>query len=178
MTNAIKKIIDLVFSCLEFICKLMVVFMTVVVSLQVLFRLFGSNISWCEEIMLFMLDVLMFFLIPIGIKEDLHIRVEAFAKFMPKKVRVVMVYVSDVVLLLVSLCMIWYGRLLMTTTYSKFTITGIPRSYLYLATVISGILCTIIVIAKLCGLYKTQSTIDFIEGTGESAKNITDGEAI
>ncbi len=52
----------------------------------------------------------------------------------------------------------------MDKTYSAFTITGIPRKYLYLITVISGILSLIVSILKVFGMLKTKDTEDFIEG--------------
>ena len=160
----VEKVMDLVFVAVESICKIILLFMAVVVTLQVVFRAFGGNISWCEEIMLFLLDTLMFLLLPVGIKEDLHIRVEAFAKYFPKKARIS------------SLCMIWYGRLLMNRTYAKLTITGLPRKYLYLVTVISGVLCSAVLISQLCGLYKSEGRQNFIDGVGDSAKDIKDEE--
>lgn len=172
----IKKAIDTVFAVVESICKAILLFMAVVITLQIVFRAFGGNISWCEEIMLFLLDTMMFLLLPVGIKEDLHIRVEAFAKNFPKKARLACIYISDIIMLLVAFCMIWYGRLLMNRTYAKFTITGLPRKYLYMITVISGVLYSIVIIAKLGGLYKTESTKNFINGVGESATNITEKE--
>ena len=172
----VETVVDLVFVAVESICKIILLFMAVVVTLQVVFRAFGGNISWCEEIMLFLLDTLMFLLLPVGIKEDLHIRVEAFAKYFPKKARISFVYISDVVMLLVSLCMIWYGRLLMNRTYAKLTITGLPRKYLYLVTVISGVLCSAVLISQLCGLYKSEGRQNFIDGVGDSAKDIKDEE--
>lgn len=113
--------------------------------------------------MLILLDTMMFLLLPVGIKDDLHIRIEVFAKYFPKKVKVVLLYFSNVVLLVVSLCMIRYGYFLMEKTNSKFTITGLPRRYLYLVTVISGVLCLVMVIAKFFGMFHTKSTDDFLD---------------
>ena len=59
----VEKVMDLVFVAVESICKIILLFMAVVVTLQVVFRAFGGNISWCEEIMLFLLDTLMFLLL-------------------------------------------------------------------------------------------------------------------
>ena len=80
--------------------------------------------------MLILLDTMMFLLLPVGIKDDLHIRIEVFAKYFPRKVKVFLLYFSNAILLVVSLCMIRYGFFLMEKTNSKFTITGLPRRYL------------------------------------------------
>lgn len=165
------------FAAVEAICRLALLFMACTVTAQVIARALQGNIRWCEEIMLFMLDGLMFLLLPIGIKEDLHIRVEVFAKLCRKSVRRVLVYLSDLVMLLVSVCMTYYGTVLMRKTFSKLNVTGIPKKYLYLFTVISGALCTIVLIAKLCGIYRKQSTIDFIEGVDSMAEAAPKKEA-
>ena len=109
----------------------------------------------------------MFLLLPVGIKDDLHIRIEVFAKYFPRKVKVFLLYFSNAILLVVSLCMIRYGFFLMEKTNSKFTITGLPRRYLYLVTVISGILCLVMVVAKFFGMFHTKSTDNFLESKSE-----------
>lgn len=167
MKERIETCANALFLIVESLCKVILVFMVGAVTAQVVSRLLGGNIKWCEEIMLILLDALMFLLMPIGIKEDLLIRMEVFAKGFPRKMRIALVYFSNIVLLLVSACMIYYGRILMMKTNSVFTITGIPRKYLYLITIVSGVLCTIVVILKLFGMLETQSTTDFVEGTQE-----------
>ncbi len=160
------------FWVVESLCKVILVFMVCTVTAQVIARVAGTNIKWCEEIMLILLDALMFLLMSIGIKEDLHIRVEVFAKHFPKKARIALVYFSDIVLLVISVCMVYYGRVLMNKTYSFFTITGIPRKYLYLITVIGGILCIITTVLKLIGCFWTESTQNFIDGVDDVEGNM------
>ena len=127
------------------------------VTAQVISRALGGNIKWCEEVMLILLDTMMFLLLPVGIKDDLHIRIEVFAKYFPRKVKVFLLYFSNAILLVVSLCMIRYGFFLMEKT----------RRYLYLVTVISGILCLVMVVAKFFGMFHTKSTDNFLESKSE-----------
>lgn len=164
MKKSIEAAARALFLVVESLCKVILVFMICTVTAQVVMRVLGSNIKWCEEVMLLLLDALMFLLMPVGIKEDLHIRVEVFAKHFPRRIRVALVYFSNLVLLVISTSMIYYGRVLMRKTNSVFTITGIPRRYLYLITIVSGVLCTIVVVLKLFGMLRTKSTDDFIEG--------------
>lgn len=158
--NAIEKVCFVV----EAVCRVALIFMVCIVTAQVAARAMGSNIKWCEEVMLILLDVMMFLLLPIGIKDDLHIRIEVFAKYFPYKAKVFLIHLSNVILTLVSICMIRYGAHLMASTSSKFTITGLPRKYLYLVTVISGILCLIVTIGKFFGMFHTKSTDEFLSG--------------
>ena len=164
MKDKIEKAVNFLFDRIEDLTKIIVLFMVCVVTLQVIVRCFGSNIKWCEEIMLLLLDALMFLLLPIGIKDDLHIRIDIFARKFPKTARKVILQFSNIVILGISVCMIWYGKLLMDKTYSAFTITGIPRKYLYLITVVSGVLSLIVSVLKVFGMLKTQDTEDFLNG--------------
>lgn len=162
MKEKLEKSIGLVYTAVEAFCRLVLIFMVCTVTAQVISRAVGSNIKWCEEVMLILLDIMMFMLLPVGVKDDLHIRIEVFAKHFPQKIKVFLIHFSNVVVLLVSLCMIRYGYFLMEKTNSKFTITGFPRRYLYLVTVISGILCLVMVVAKFFGLFRTKSTDEFL----------------
>ncbi|MDO5297960.1 MAG: TRAP transporter small permease subunit [Clostridia bacterium] len=164
MKERIESCANALFLVVESLCKVILVFMIGAVAAQVITRVLGSNIKWCEEVMLFLLDALMFLLMPIGIKEDLHIRVEVLAKNFPQRIRVALVYFSNIVLLVISVCMMYYGNVLMKKTNSVFTITGIPRKYLYLITIISGVLCTIVVVLKLFGMFQTEATTNYING--------------
>lgn len=156
--NAIGKVCFVV----EAICRIALVFMVCIVTAQVIARALGSNIKWCEEVMLILLDVMMFLLLPIGIKDDLHIRIEVFAKYFPYRVKVFLVCFSNIILALVSICMIRYGAHLMASTSSKFTTTGLPRKYLYLVTVISGVLCLAVTAGKFFGMFHTKATDEFL----------------
>ena len=157
MKEKIENAIGLVYTVVEALCRLVLIFMVCTVTAQVISRALGGNIKWCEEVML----------LPVGIKDDLHIRIEVFAKYFPRKVKVFLLYFSNAILLVVSLCMIRYGFFLMEKTNSKFTITGLPRRYLYLVTVISGILCLVMVVAKFFGMFHTKSTDNFLESKSE-----------
>ena len=164
MKTKIENCANGLFLVVESLCKVVLVFMVVTVSAQVAARAAGGNIKWCEEVMLLLLDALMFLLMPIGIKEDLHIRVEVFARRFPPAVRKALVVLSDLVQLMISVCMIYYGNVLAKKTRSFFTITGIPRKYLYYITIVGGVLCALVVVLKLFGMLRTQSTQDFIDG--------------
>lgn len=172
----IDRAIDALFGAVEWICRFILIFMTAVVTAQVFVRASGSNIKWCEEVMLFLLDCLMFLLLAVGVKHDIHIRFEAIAKHFPRKVRIALVYFSDIMLLVVSIYMLKYGYALATGTKAVFTITGIPRSYMYAFTVIAGALSAITLVAKLFGLQKAQSTTDFIDGIVREADDVQQKE--
>lgn len=167
MKDMIENGIERVCLVVEAICRIVLIFMVCTVTAQVLSRAVGSNIKWCEEVMLILLDIMMFMLLPIGIKDDLHIRIEVFAKYFPYKVKVFLVYFSNVITAIVSVCMIRYGAYLMGSTKAKFSITGMPRKYLYFVTVLSGVLCLAVSAAKIFGMFHTKSTDEFLFGKVE-----------
>lgn len=169
MKKTIETVVNILFQIVQALCKVILVFMVGTVAVQVFMRLFGRNIKWCEEVMLLLLDALMFLLMPIGMKEDLHIRVEVFAKRFARGGRKLVVVLSDAMQLMLSLCMIYYGNILVSKTRSVFTITGIPRKYLYTITVVGGVLCAIVSLLKLCGMLQTKTTQDFINGETDQA---------
>lgn len=166
MHSEIKKkgeqVIDSIFNMVLGICLVALFFMVCVVSAQVVIRFLHGNIPWCEEVMLILMDLLLFLLLPVGIKEDLHISVEVFAKRFPRRVRKGLIYFSNTILLLVSICMIVYGKKL-TAVSSIFPQTGLPRKYLYYVTIVSGVLCTITIIAKFFGLFITDTQREFLD---------------
>ena len=68
MKAAVQRAIDFAYSIVEWICRIILLFMAVVVAAQVFVRALGSNIKWCEEVTLLLLVSLMFLTMSIGIK--------------------------------------------------------------------------------------------------------------
>ena len=163
MKEKIENAIGFVYAIVEAFCRLVLIFMVCTVTAQVISRALGSNIKWCEEVMLILLDIMMFMLLPVGIKDDLHIRIEVFAKYFPKKVKSISDHFSNLVLLIVSLCMIRYGGIpygknefqVYDYRFSK-KISVYDYSY-------QRALCLIMVIAKSFGMFHTKSTDDFLD---------------
>lgn len=69
MKKSIEAAVNILFKIVESLCKIVLVFMICTVTAQVVMRMFGKNIKWCEEVMLLLLDALMFLLMSVGIKE-------------------------------------------------------------------------------------------------------------
>lgn len=164
MKAAAQTAIDLAYGIVEWICRIILLFMAIVVAAQVFVRALGSNIKWCEEVTLLLLVYLMFLTMSIGIKEDLHIRIDMIAKHFPRKGRAMLIYLADLVLLFMNICMAYYGvQLAMHASKATLPITGLPQSSVYLMTIVSGILSSIVLVAKLFGMYQTEDTKAFLE---------------
>ncbi len=114
--------------------------------------------------MLILLVCLMLLTMAIGIKQDIHIRIEVFAKYFPRKVRQAVVYFSHLIMLLVSTCMVYYGYVLMNSTKSVFNVTGLPRRYLYVFIVVSGVLSIVVLVSKMFGMCESETSRNFVEG--------------
>ena len=69
MKKSIEAAVNILFKIVESLCKIVLVFLICTVTAQVVMRMFGKNIKWCEEVMLLLLDALMFLLMSVGIKE-------------------------------------------------------------------------------------------------------------
>ena len=56
MKEKIENAIGLVYTVVEALCRLVLIFMVCTVTAQVISRALGGNIKWCEEVMLILLD--------------------------------------------------------------------------------------------------------------------------
>ena len=60
MKEKIENAIGLVYTVVEALCRLVLIFMVCTVTAQVISRALGGNIKWCEEVMLILLDTMLF----------------------------------------------------------------------------------------------------------------------
>ncbi len=115
MKAAAQTAIDFAYGIVEWICRIILLFMAVVVAAQVF-------------------------------------------------VRAMLIYLADLVLLFMNICMAYYGvQLAMHASKATLPITGLPQSSVYLMTIVSGILSSIVLVAKLFGMYQTEDTKAFLE---------------
>ena len=150
-----KKISDGVFLLLDWFCRLLILYMTLIVFAQVVLRgMFKMNISWGEETVLLAMVWMTFAAMSIGVKEEAHIRIEFFMSRFPKSFRKGIVVFDNVVLLVVNGFMVYFGWQL------------IP---------ISALTSCLVLLGKLFGLYKTRGEKNFIEGVYEE-ESLTEEE--
>lgn len=164
-----EKITDCIFLFLDHFCRCMILYMTIIVFLQVVLRsLFKMNIPWGEETVLLAMVWMTFASMSIGVKEEVHIRIEFFMAKFPKTVRRLVVVFGNLVLLLVNGLMVGYGiSLIQFTGISKRPVTGLSSAAVFYLIPVSAATSCLALLGKLFGLYKMKSEEDFVEGVYE-----------
>lgn len=167
--NVYKKLTDSVFLLMDYFCRCIILFMTIIVFSQVVLRgVLKQNIPWGEETVLLAMVWMTFAAMSIGVKEEVHIRIEFFMSRFPKPFRKLIVVLDNVVLLAVNVFMVYFGiQLVKLTGISKLPVTGLPSSAVFYLIPISAVTSCLALVGKLFGLYKTRSEKNFVEGIYE-----------
>lgn len=103
---SLKKI----FAFEEFLASILLVLLTVLLSVQVLIRfIFGTGVSWSEELSRYIYIWSIYFGCALATKEDKHIRVTAQLEFLPKKVKAWVVTISDLAWVAFNAVVAYFG---------------------------------------------------------------------
>ena len=169
MLKLLEKVTDTLYQVMDIFCRMVLLFMTIIVFLQVILRaFFKTNIPWGEEMVLLVMVWMTFAAMSIGLKEEVHIRIEFFTARFPQNIRKLVVMFDNLVLLVVNALMIYYGiSLINFTKISKLPVTKLPSSAVFYLIPVSAALSCLALVGKLAGLYTTRGTRNFIEGTYE-----------
>ena len=164
-----KKITDGIYLLLDYFSRCLILYMVIIVFGQVILRgTFKMNISWGEETVLLAMVWLTFASMYIGVKEEAHIRIEFFMARFPKGIRKAIVVFNNVVLLVINVCMVYFGYQLvcLTAEISKLQLQSCQLLQSLFDSCISGSKC-LALIGKLFGLYKVKAEKNFVEGIYE-----------
>lgn len=169
MLKYLEKVTDAAFWVMDVFSRLVVLFMTIIVFLQVILRaFFKTNIPWGEEVVLLVMVWMTFAAMSIGLKEEVHIRIEFFMARFPQNIRKLVVMFNNLVLLAVNAAMIYYGiALIQFTSISRLPVTKLPSSAVFYMIPLSAALSCLALAGKLAGLYEARGTRNFINGTYE-----------
>lgn len=169
MLKLLEKVTDTLYQVMDIFCRMVLLFMTIIVFLQVILRaFFKTNIPWGEEMVLLVMVWMTFAAMSIGLKEEVHIRIEFFTARFPQNIRKLVVIFDNLMLLVVNALMIYYGiSLINFTKISKLPVTKLPSSAVFYLIPVSAALSCLALVGKLAGLYTTRGTRNFIEGTYE-----------
>lgn len=169
MLKLFEKITDVLFWVMDVFCRLVLIFMTSIVFLQVILRaVLKVNIPWAEEMVLLVMVWMTFAAMAIGLKEEVHIRIEFFMARFPERIRKWVVVFDNMVLLVVSVLMVYYGiSLINFTKISKLPVTQLPASAVFYLIPVSAALSCLALVGKLFGCYETRGTKNFISGVYE-----------
>lgn len=161
-----QKLTDFVFFLLDVFCRAAVVSMTLLVVLQIVLRtVLHTNIAWAEEVVLLIMVWMTFAAMAIGIKEEVHIRIDFFMSKFSSRVKKYVVLIGNILLLAVNVIMFIYGlQLIELTKVSLMTVTRWPASAVFYFIPISALASSLALVGKLFGLYETGSVRNFISG--------------
>lgn len=101
----------------DLICKIcLIIAGTALVAMTAIFAwlVFGRYVlndtpTWVEQVSLLLVMVIAFFGASVGVHQHTHLSVVIFRNMVPAKVRLVFVFISDVLMMIFGAMMFWYG---------------------------------------------------------------------
>ncbi len=112
--HAFLSTVDKIFDVLVLICQLAagsaLVLMTALMGYQVYGRYWvNSTPTWVDPLSLLLVMVIAFFGAAIGVRENTHLSVAIFRSIVPARIRLVMVFLTDLIMAGFGALMLWYG---------------------------------------------------------------------
>ena len=150
-----NKFSNAVNTLVEYIVAILMGLMTIVVFVQVLFRLFAGSLPWSEELARYMMIYLGYMGASVGVKYGNHIAVEFLSTMLPKKGQDVLQIVVDLLSLVCFAVIIFYGlKVVNITMMQKSPAMQVKMGYIYFSLVLGG------------GLMFFQCVVDLVNTIG------------
>jgi TRAP-type C4-dicarboxylate transport system permease small subunit len=126
------------------------ILMTLIITAQVFGRyVLNASPVWAEQAALLVLIWCVFIAAAAGMREGFHIRIAAVVDRLPIRLRGLTNLVSNVVVALFGVAMIFFGvELALATWHHVIPTLGIPRGFAYIPISISGLLITLFSIER------------------------------
>lgn len=133
--------------------------MCMIVIMSVLLRYFFSfSFRWVDELTRYLFIYMVFLGIPIAFREKAHVKIEYFASFFSKRLKVLTLIFSDL-LILITMLYIGNSTLYMINSRLGKTLSPglkLPMKYVYFAVIISFVLLTIEIIRRFISKHKEE----------------------
>lgn len=167
--DRINRIESVVYDVFEWIVRIMLVFVTLLIITQVFLRaVFNYSIPWSEEVSLILFIYITFFTMAITVRQGQHLRVDLFVSRFPRNARKAVEFFDNLVMFCISVMMVWTGiRLTQYGVSSIMPATRWPTSVLYLPTPICGALACIQQFLRMIGFSTTERAQQFIGEVGQ-----------
>lgn len=124
-----------------------------IVTMQVVLRWLKMNVPWGEEVALFFMVWMAFISFAIGVVENLHISIVMLFDKLPKGVQKFLEVAINIIILIVGVFFIVYGkRLVSTTMRSTLPATKWPKGTMYMMIPVSGFFVTYASLLRLLKL--------------------------
>lgn len=155
-----------IFHIFEWGVRALLIFITLLISMQVFLRAaFEYCIPWAEEVSLIAFIYITFFTLAIGVRYDLHLRVQLFVASFPMPVRKAIEVLNNLILLAISVLMLYTGiKLTLYGVASIMPATRWPTSVIYFPTPVAGLMCCIHLVLRLLGIAHSDVADNYIKG--------------
>ncbi len=157
------------------IASIGLVLMTALIAAQVFFRyVLNDSLSWTEPASVMIMGWFIFLGAAVGIREGYHLSFDALLIFLPDQVLGWFHSISDMVVFVFGVGMIYYGSLLAEKTAgNKLPSLGISGAFDYLPIVVGGILLTLFSIERLARRMGGLKTARFGDPSEEETHQTT-----
>jgi len=155
----VRKVFDYIHRFLVLLAKLQFIAMCLITFVNVFTRyVLNRSIPWGEEVSLVLMVWFCFIGMALGVKHRLHINIEVFASFLPKKLsEIILPKVNDLLVLVFGVLMLIFGcRLVGYGMRSTLPATKLPTSVYYGAPVVTGLLIAYESLSHLFGFSKSE----------------------
>ena len=145
------KLLSGLFAMARMLVNVLLLFIVILISLLVILRgTIGYSIKWAEEISLVSMMWITFLTMALGIREDIHIRIEMFVTWLPRRAKVALEYFLNTVLLFISVMMIYYGGMLTKfAMLHRLPATRFPSAVTYIIIPAVGVVCMLQLLVRL-----------------------------
>ena len=148
--RVLKTISDVVNFLVEHVVAILMGLMTVVVFMQVVFRLTSGSLPWSEELARYMMIFMVYMGASVGVKKKNHIAVEFVANQLPGKGRTIVDIIADLLMLIAFIIIIHFGlRVVHVTLMQKSPVLRLKMGYVYFSLVLGGILMCLQTVVNL-----------------------------
>ena len=158
----ICRLSDWINRCVQYIGFVQLSLMTLIIILQVFYRyVLGSSLSWSEESARFLFIWVVLLGASMGVKESFHVSVTLFKDMLPRRIKVTVDVLVNLLTGVVAAIMVVYGLSIAETVSIQLSpAVRISMFWVYLAIPVSGALMLLHLTARMVELAQTFSTVD------------------
>jgi TRAP-type transport system small permease protein len=152
--KAIRKIALAIDSFFETFALLGLLAMIIIVTVQVMTRkLFSFVFFWSEEVTLILLIWFCFMGIAIGFREKLHLGIDSFTKYLPRKVDFILDKIIYASIFAFGAYLVYYGwDFTKIMNESTLPATDLPNSIIYVVMPITGLMTCVYSLLQFLGI--------------------------
>lgn len=165
----LNKGFGMLFELLDNVAEILIASMTILVVTQVFCRnVLNYGIRWCEEVCLIGMVWVTFFTLAVGVRHDIHMRIDLFVSWMPKRWKKGLELFTNCIILFAGSMMAYYGAFLFQHGFSStLAATKFPTAVIYAPIPVVGTLCVIQMLLRIFGIAESKTAEEFINRGGE-----------